>query len=231
MDLHCLTRPRIPAAVAFVILPSFLTGCGLATGFGAAETPPDKSALMAPDRSTASPKTSPIPASASVLPARESVAGERPSRQMELEPYPERYNISDGLYNDAGINAEFVALRTIPAAKERPVAKKAEIPRRVEKVSDHDFEQKVVKSDETVLVDFYADWCGPCKKLAPVLDELAQETPDARVAKVDIDRSPKLAEQYGVRSIPTLILFKDGKPVTRRTGLNSKASLKELIAQ
>jgi len=101
----------------------------------------------------------------------------------------------------------------------------------VEKVSDREFEQKVIRSDEIVLVDFYADWCGPCRTLAPVLDELAQETPDARIVKVNIDRSPKLAERYGVRSIPTVILFKDGRPVTRRTGLNSKATLRELISQ
>jgi thioredoxin 1 len=105
------------------------------------------------------------------------------------------------------------------------------MPRHVEKVTDHEFQQKVIGSGEPVLVDFYADWCGPCKRLAPVLDELAQETPDARIVKIDIDRSPKVAAHYGVRSIPTLILFKDGKPVTRRTGLSSKASLKELLAQ
>jgi thioredoxin 1 len=105
------------------------------------------------------------------------------------------------------------------------------MPRHVEKVTDQEFQQKVIGSGEPVLVDFYADWCGPCKRLAPVLDELAQETPDARIVKIDIDRSPKVAAHYGVRSIPTLILFKDGKPVTRRTGLSSKASLKELLAQ
>jgi thioredoxin 1 len=134
-------------------------------------------------------------------------------------------------YNGADASTQFVALKTGQAVTETSLATTIKIPRHVEKVGDREFEQEVIRSGDTVLVDFYADWCGPCKKLASVLDELAQETPDARIVKVNIDRSPKLAKHYSVRSIPTLILFKDGKPVTRRTGLNSKASLKELISQ
>jgi len=104
-------------------------------------------------------------------------------------------------------------------------------PRRVEHVDDRNFGQMVLDSDEAVLVDFYADWCGPCKKLSPVLDELAQETPGVRIVKVNIDRSPKSARGYRVKSLPTLILFKDGKPVVRRGGLLSKDSLKKLVSQ
>jgi thioredoxin 1 len=91
------------------------------------------------------------------------------------------------------------------------------------------FEQTVLKSDVPVLVDFYANWCGPCKRLAPVLDELARETSQAKFVKVDVDRSPKLAGSFGVRSIPTLIVFKDGKAVAQHVGLASKTSLKRLL--
>jgi thioredoxin 1 len=105
------------------------------------------------------------------------------------------------------------------------------VPRRVERVTDRDFQKKVLDSEEAVLVDFYADWCGPCKKLGPVLDQLAKDTPDAKIVKVNIDRSPKLADNYNVSSIPTLILFKDGKPAARRGGLTTKASLKQFIRQ
>jgi thioredoxin 1 len=110
-------------------------------------------------------------------------------------------------------------------------AKDHAIPRSVEHVNDRSFKQLVLDSEEAVLVDFYADWCGPCKKLSPVLDALAQETPSTRIVKVNIDRSPEAAASYRVKSIPTLILFKNGKPVARRGGFVSKDSLKELISQ
>lgn len=66
-----------------------------------------------------------------------------------------------------------------------------------------------------MLVDFYAEWCGPCKQLAPVLEELARETPEAKIVKVDVDEASNVASRYGVNSIPTLILFREGKPKTR----------------
>jgi thioredoxin 1 len=109
--------------------------------------------------------------------------------------------------------------------------KKQTAPRRVEHVNDQSFEQAVLDSDDAVLVDFYADWCAPCKRLSPVLDELAQETPDVRIVKVNIDRSPESAKSYQVKSIPTLILFKGGRPVARRGGLLNKDSLKKLVSQ
>jgi len=80
-----------------------------------------------------------------------------------------------------------------------------------------------------VLVDFYADWCRPCQLLAPVLEELARETPDAKIVKVNVDDSPALAAQYGISAIPSLLVFKGGQIAAERTGLVSKAALKALI--
>jgi thioredoxin 1 len=87
------------------------------------------------------------------------------------------------------------------------------------------FEQEVLRSDEPVLVDFYANWCGPCKKLAPTLEEVAVESPQARVVIVNIDENPELAAQYSVKSLPSLLVFKDGKVVSRQNGLVNKARL------
>ncbi|GAA4687986.1 thioredoxin [Pseudonocardia yuanmonensis] len=93
-------------------------------------------------------------------------------------------------------------------------------------VTDATFEQDVLKSDKTVLVDFWATWCGPCKMVAPVLDEIAGEHKDnLTVAKLDIDANGKTAQQYQVMSIPTMILFKDGQPVKTIVGAKPKAAL------
>lgn len=97
-------------------------------------------------------------------------------------------------------------------------------------VSDRTFKDDVLGAGEPVLVDFYADWCGPCKAMAPALEELAGETAGRlTVAKLDVDASPETAVAYGVRSIPTLILFKDGAPVATRTGAVPKAALKAWV--
>ena len=81
------------------------------------------------------------------------------------------------------------------------------------------FEEEVLKSDKPVLVDFWATWCGPCRMLAPVIAQIAVKYEGTvKVGKVDVDENPELAESFNVSSIPTLILFKDGKPVAQRTG-------------
>jgi thioredoxin 1 len=98
-------------------------------------------------------------------------------------------------------------------------------------VSSAEFENKVLQSDKPVIVDFYADWCGPCKMLAPIFEELSTEMPSAVFVKVDVERETKLAMEHQVRSIPTLILFKGGEPVERVTGLLSKEQLKSLISK
>jgi len=93
-------------------------------------------------------------------------------------------------------------------------------------VTDDSFDVDVLKSDKTVLVDFWAAWCGPCKMVAPVLDEIAGENPDKiTVAKLDIDANPATARDYQVMSIPTMIVFQDGKPVKQIVGARPKAAL------
>ena len=93
-------------------------------------------------------------------------------------------------------------------------------------VTDATFRDDVLASDKTVLVDFWAEWCGPCKMVAPVLDEIAGEHKEKlTVAKLDIDRNPAAARDYQVMSIPTMIVFKGGKPVKQIVGAKPKAAL------
>jgi thioredoxin 1 len=104
-------------------------------------------------------------------------------------------------------------------------------PRSIEHVDDDNFDEKVLESDVPVLVDFYADWCGPCKMLAPVLTEFAREAPLAKVVKVNIDHSPDLASRYGIGAIPTLLVFKNGKATAQHMGLANKNTLKSLVSR
>ena len=97
-------------------------------------------------------------------------------------------------------------------------------------VDDSNFEQIVLKAKAPMLVDFWAEWCGPCRMVAPVVEELAGEY-DGRVgfAKVDVDQNHRIASQYGIMSIPTLIIFKDGKPASNIVGFRPKAELKKSL--
>lgn len=97
-------------------------------------------------------------------------------------------------------------------------------------VSADDFQQEVLGADKPVLVDFYADWCGPCKALAPVMEELADELGDRlKIVKLDVDQNNELSMQYGVQSIPTMVLFKDGEEAERLVGFLPKGQLKEQL--
>lgn len=95
----------------------------------------------------------------------------------------------------------------------------------VVKLTAENFEQEVLKSDKPVLVDFYADWCGPCKRLAPLLEELKE----IDVLKVNVDLFDSLSRSYGIMSIPTLILFENGKEIKKIIGFQTEAEIKEFI--
>ena len=91
------------------------------------------------------------------------------------------------------------------------------------------FDRQVLRSDVPVLVDFYASWCGPCKRLAPTLEEVAAESPGARVVKVNVDDSPELAERYDIHSMPSLLVFKNGRVMARQKGVVSKSRLMAML--
>ena len=93
------------------------------------------------------------------------------------------------------------------------------------KLTSANFEEEVLKSNKPVLVDFWAAWCGPCQMVGPVVEEISEENPDIKVCKVDIDEFQDLAAKFGVMSIPTLIVFKDGKEVNRTLGAQPKDSI------
>lgn len=96
--------------------------------------------------------------------------------------------------------------------------------------TDTNFESEVINSDKPVLVDFWAEWCGPCKMIAPLLDDVATRFADRlTVAKINIDENPNTPPRFGIRSIPTLILFKDGAPQAQKLGAMSKAQLDEFL--
>ncbi len=99
-------------------------------------------------------------------------------------------------------------------------------------VTDANFQEEVLKSKTPVLIDFWAEWCGPCKMIAPVVDELAKKYEGKlRVGKLDVDSQPHVTDQYGVQGIPTLILFKNGQPVQQVVGFKTKDQLDSVISR
>lgn len=96
-------------------------------------------------------------------------------------------------------------------------------------ITNENFEQEVLKSDKPVIVDFWAAWCGPCKMLSPVVDQLAEELEGVKVGKINIDEQMELAEKYNVSSIPCVVAFKNGEEVKRSVGLVPKQKLVDLL--
>lgn len=97
-------------------------------------------------------------------------------------------------------------------------------------VTDEEFDGVIAAKDKPVLIDFWAEWCGPCKQISPILDEISKEMADKlTVAKVNIDQNPEAPQRFGVRGIPTMILFKDGKAIATKVGSVPKSALVEWL--
>ena len=96
-------------------------------------------------------------------------------------------------------------------------------------ITKENFENEVLKSDRPVLLDFWASWCGPCRMVSPIIDEIAEETTDKKVCKINVDEQPELAQAFGVMSIPTLVVMKDGEVVGQSVGVKSKEAILHML--
>ncbi len=96
-------------------------------------------------------------------------------------------------------------------------------------ITKNNFQEEVINSSKPVLLDFWASWCGPCRMVSPLVDEIAQERPDIKVGKINVDEEPQLAAQFGVMSIPTLVVMKDGKIVNQAVGARPKSQILALL--
>mgnify|MGYP000463462971 FL=1 len=96
-------------------------------------------------------------------------------------------------------------------------------------ITKENFAQEVLHSEKPVLLDFWASWCGPCRMLSPIVDEVAEERTDVKVGKVNVDEQPELAQAFGIASIPTLLVIRDGRTVNRAVGVRSKEEILQML--
>ena len=99
------------------------------------------------------------------------------------------------------------------------------------KISKENFASEVLNSNKPVLLDFYADWCGPCRMVGPIVSEIANERNDVKVGKINVDEQPELAKRFGIASIPTVILFRNGEAVQRQMGVAPKAAFLNMLQE
>lgn len=100
---------------------------------------------------------------------------------------------------------------------------------RVQTITKENFEREVLQSSQPVLIDFWATWCGPCRMLSPIVDEVAEENQEVKVGKINVDEQSELARQFGIMTIPTLLVFQNGKIVQQSVGLISKEAVENLL--
>ena len=96
-------------------------------------------------------------------------------------------------------------------------------------INEENFEEEVLKSDKTVVLDFYADWCGPCKMQSPIIDKLSEDISNIKVGKINVDNNPNIAVKYGIMSIPTILIIKNGEVKNQFVGLTGENKIKESI--
>lgn len=113
-----------------------------------------------------------------------------------------------------------------PLAYQKP---KGDVKMAVIKITKDNFEKEVKNSDKPVLLDFYATWCGPCRMVSPIVDEISEEESDKKIGKIDVDEEPELAQAFGISSIPTLVIVKDGKISNVSIGAISKADILKMF--
>ncbi len=135
------------------------------------------------------------------------------------------YNLTSNQAMQSNISENLVNTNTVTSVENNEEEEDMEIM----KVSKENFEKEVLQSDKKVLIDFYADWCGPCKMLSPIVAEFAKENDTVKVVKINIDENEELAVQYGVMSIPTLVVVENGETKNTSIGLISKSEIEELV--